>query len=339
MILILKSNHSAENKKHLLNSIQQLGGLPIEQKVENQVVVMFDQKVELDFQAFPAVQKVISTVNEFKKTSRSYKSEPTYVKVGGGEIKPVEIGPGKLCVISGPCAVENEEQALNLAQMAKKAGAHILRGGAFKPRTSPYTFQGLGKAGLEILANVKKEIGLPVVTEALDIRNIENVCEVADMIQVGSRNMQNFSLLREVGKTNKPVLLKRGLAATIQEWLHAAEYIMDQGNENVVLCERGIRSFDHETRNFLDLAAIPIILGKSHLPIIVDPSHALGRPDLIEPMSKAAMAAGAHGVMIEIHDKPETALSDGFQALLPKQLADLIAQLKKMGTVLDIYVP
>lgn len=334
MILILKKNHTNDQKNHLLDSIKALGGEVKTLNVQDHLIFAFEQNLSLDFLAFTAVQKVISTHNELKKTSRDAKKESTVIK-----IKDYELGPGRFLVISGPCSIESEDQALRLALQAKKAGAHVFRGGAFKPRTSPYTFQGLGHAGLEILSLVKKETGLAVVTEVLDVRDVEAICEVTDIIQIGSRNMQNFPLLKEAGKLDKPVLLKRGLAATIEEWLHAAEYIMNCGNEEVILCERGIRSFDQETRNFLDLTAIPIVNKKSHLPVIVDPSHALGRPDLIEPMTKAAMAVGAHGVMIEIHDHPETALSDGFQALLPIQLENIIYQLKKMGAALDIYLP
>ncbi len=336
MIIVLDKRHTSEQKTRLVNFIRERGGKPSEMTLRDRLVVTFNESLngKLDFLAFAGVEQVVTTQTEFKKSSWETQSEPTRIKVGNAEI-----GPGRFNVIAGPCAVESADQYLRIAHKAKKAGAHFLRGGAFKPRTSPFSFQGLGRSGLEILAEARKETDLPIITEALDVRDVEFVYKVTDVIQVGSRNMQNFPLLREVGKTDKPVLLKRGLAATIQEWLLAAEYVLEGGNSQVVLCERGIRSFDQETRNFLDLAAVPIVHGKSHLPVLVDPSHALGRRDLVAPMTKAALAAGANGVMIEIHDEPETALSDGFQAIHPDNLEDIIKDLKRMGAALDIYVP
>lgn len=271
---------------------------------------------------------------EFPLSAQRPNRQKSEVKVG-----PYTFRSNSFLMIAGPCSIESEEQAFDIAQAVKKSGAHILRGGAFKPRTSPYSFQGLGNEGLKILANVKKELGLPIVTELMDVRDLESVAEVADMIQIGTRNMQNFSLLKEVGKLNKPIMLKRGLAATIKEWLLSAEYILKQGNEQVVLCERGIRSFDPETRNLLDLSAVALIREMSHLPVIVDPSHALGRRDILEPMTKAALACGAYGAMIEVHDKPEEALSDGAQAMSYADFDILSKNLKKVATSLDIQVP
>jgi 3-deoxy-7-phosphoheptulonate synthase len=271
---------------------------------------------------------------EFPLTAQTQNKQKSQIEVG-----PYTFKSNSFLIIAGPCSVESEEQAFDIARAVKKSGAHIMRGGAFKPRTSPYSFQGLGDEGLEILAKVKKEFNLPIITEVLDVRDLEAVAEVADIVQIGTRNMQNFSLLKEVGKINKPILLKRGLAATIKEWLLSAEYILKQGNEKVILCERGIRSFDPETRNLLDLSAVALIREMSHLPVIVDPSHALGRRDIIEAMTKAALACGSYGVMIEVHDKPEEALSDGAQAINFAQFDSLTKNLKKVATALDIQIP
>jgi 3-deoxy-7-phosphoheptulonate synthase len=241
-----------------------------------------------------------------------------------------KIGGGHFAVIAGPCAVESEEVLDTIAARVKKAGATILRGGAFKPRTSPYSFQGLGEEGLRILRRVGDRYQLPVVTEVMDTRHVEMVNRYADMLQIGARNMQNFELLKEVGQTNKPVLLKRGMSATVKDLLMSAEYILSGGNQQVVLCERGVRSFEDSTRNMLDLAAVPNIKGQSHLPVIVDPSHATGRPDLIPPMARASVAAGADGIHVEVHSCPEKALSDGPQALLPDQFDSLMNDVRKL---------
>ena len=246
----------------------------------------------------------------------------------------VKIGGGHLAMIAGPCAIETRERLDEIAGAIRAAGANILRGGAFKPRTSPYAFQGLGVEGLRILREVGDKHGMPVVTEVMDPRQIEMVDQFADMIQIGARNMQNFSLLTEVGKTNKPVLLKRGMSSTIKDLLMSAEYVLSQGNSQVVLCERGIKSFDNETRNLYDVSAVPACHRLSHLPIIVDPSHATGRPDLIPPCALAGVAAGADGVHIEVHDCPEEALSDGPQALLPSQYAEVAKQIRAVAAVL-----
>lgn len=239
-------------------------------------------------------------------------------------------------VIAGPCSVESEEQTLITAHMVKEAGANMLRGGAFKPRTSPYAFQGLGLQGLKILEKAKKETNLPIVTEVLDPRDVSWVCEFADVLQIGTRNMQNFALLKEVGKVNKPVMLKRGMYSPIVEWLNSAEYIMNEGNSKVILCERGIRTFETYTRNTLDLSAVPALKELTHLPVIVDPSHGTGKLSLIEPMSLAAMAAGANGLIVEVHHDPDKALSDKDQALTPKQFAGLMKKIKKLNTFLGV---
>jgi 3-deoxy-7-phosphoheptulonate synthase len=248
----------------------------------------------------------------------------TVIRVG-----EVTIGEGFI-VIAGPCSVESEAQTLETARAVKKAGAHMLRGGAFKPRSSPYSFQGLGIKGLQILEKAKKETGLPIVTEVLDPRDVSWVCEYVDMLQIGTRNMQNYSLLREVGKTNKPVLLKRGMYSTLEEWLNCAEYILAEGNPNVILCERGIRSFDTYTRNTLDLSVVPSVKEVSHLPIFVDPSHGTGKLSLIEPMSLAARAAGADGIMVEVHCNPAEALCDGDQSQSPAMFASMMDKLRRL---------
>jgi 3-deoxy-7-phosphoheptulonate synthase len=254
--------------------------------------------------------------------SRELEFTDTIVQVGD-----VGIGGEHFVIIAGPCAVESETQALTIAHAVKDQGARIFRGGAFKPRTSPYSFQGLGEEGLKILAKVREETGLSVVTEALDHEQCDLVEEYTDIIQIGARNMQNFSLLNRAGKARKPILLKRGMAATIQEWLMAAEYIMAKGNPNVILCERGVRTFADHSRNTLDLSAIPVVKQESHLPIIVDPSHACGRRDQVIPMSRASTAAGAHGLMVEVHHEPAKALSDGQQALFPAQFTEMINEI------------
>ncbi|MDK2888897.1 MAG: 3-deoxy-7-phosphoheptulonate synthase [Thermoanaerobacter sp.] len=262
----------------------------------------------------------------YQLASREYQQEDTVI-----ELKTCRIGSGQVVIIAGPCAVESEEQMLGLASTLKEMGVHILRGGAFKPRTSPYSFRGLGEEGLRILARARELTGLPVVTEITDVRNLDMVLKYADILQIGSRNMQNFDLLREVGRVHRPVLLKRGLAATIEEWLLAAEYILAEGNRNVILCERGIRTYETYTRNTLDISAIPAIKELSHLPVIADPSHGTGRRSLVAPVARAAVAAGADGLMLEVHPCPEEALSDGPQSLLPAQLERLLAELRPMA--------
>lgn len=259
----------------------------------------------------------------YKLVSRSNHPQNTVIRVGD-----CEIGSQGVVVIAGPCAVENRDEMLKLALRLKAMGVHILRGGAFKPRTSPYSFCGLGREGLNILAEAGQQAGLPVITELLDVRDLDLLYSCADIIQVGSRNMQNFPLLRELGKVNKPVLLKRGLSATIEEWLLAAEYIMAAGNEKVILCERGIRSFDTYTRNTFDINAVAAVKVLSHLPLIADPSHGTGRRELVRPVAKAALAAGADGIMVEVHPQPDRALSDGPQSLRPEEMEQLMAEIK-----------
>ncbi len=275
------------------------------------------------FLGLPGVQDAIPVTRPYKLVSREFKAEDTVVQVGGSSI-----GHNHLTIIAGPCAVESESQAQTIAEHVKRAGAQLFRGGAFKPRTSPYSFQGLGKEGLKILARIRESTGMPVVTEVMDYETFGLVEEYADVIQIGTRNMQNFSLLRRAGRSQKPILLKRGMAATIEEWLMAAEYILEGGNSQVILCERGVRTFVHHSRNTLDLSAVPVVRKESHLPIIVDPSHAAGRRDQVIPLARAAVAVGAHGLMVEVHHAPETSLSDGAQSLLPDQFETLCRQVQ-----------
>ncbi|SMC26788.1 3-deoxy-D-arabinoheptulosonate-7-phosphate synthase [Desulfacinum hydrothermale DSM 13146] len=273
----------------------------------------------------PGVKEAIPVTRPYKLVSREFHPEDTRIRVGD-----VSIGNGTLVVIAGPCAIESEDQALTIAHHVKRAGAHLFRGGAFKPRTSPYSFQGLGEKALRILEKVRKETGMPVVTEALDHTLYDLVEEAADIVQIGARNMQNFSLLRRAGQSRKPVLLKRGMSATLDEWLMAAEYILEGGNPNVIFCERGIRTFAHHSRNTLDLSAVPVVRKESHLPIIVDPSHACGRRNQVIPLSRAAVAVGANGLMVEVHHKPDEALSDGAQSLYPDQFRQLCREIEPL---------
>lgn len=281
-------------------------------------------------QVLKGVDRVVKVQEPFKKANRIFKPEDTVIDINGSVI-----GGGRLGVMAGPCSVESEEQIIEVAKRVKAAGANFLRGGAFKPRTSPYSFQGLELEGLKLLKTAKQETGLPIVTELMSTDYIDVFVEEVDVIQIGARNMQNFDLLKQIGKTNKPILLKRGLSATIEEWLMSAEYIMAGGNENVILCERGIRTFETITRNTLDLQAVPVIKKLSHLPIIIDPSHAGGYAYLVEPMAKAAIVSGSDGLMIEVHNDPENALSDGQQSLTPDQFDRLMDKVKAVAKIED----
>ena len=288
---------------------------------------------EIPLAALPGVEKVIPIMKPYKLVSREFHPESTLVKVG-----PVEIGGEYFTVIAGPCAVENEEQVIASAKAAKEMGASILRGGAFKPRSSPYSFQGLGEEGLRLLARARDITGLPVVTEVVDVRHVVVVANHVDVLQIGARNMQNFLLLREVGMQQKPVLLKRGMSSTVEELLMAAEYIVQGGNTNVILCERGIRTFETATRNTLDLSSVPIVKNLSHLPIIVDPSHATGKREVITALARGALAVGADGVMVEIHPDPKAALCDGPQSLDFEQFREMMEELKTMAPPLGRIV-
>lgn len=281
-------------------------------------------------EAMPGVEKVVPILHPFKLAGRDFKPEATQIEIGD-----IVIGGTAVHVMAGPCAVENEEQLLNVAKMVKEAGATIIRGGAYKPRTSPYSFQGLGEEGLKLLAKAREATGLKIVTEVTAAEHLPVVAEYADILQIGARNMQNFHLLRAVGKTDKPVLLKRGSSATFEEWILAAEYIMAEGNFNVIFCERGIRTFETYTRNTLDLSSVPIIKQLTHLPIVVDPSHGTGKWQLVKPMALAAIAAGADGLIIEVHPKPSEALSDGPQSLTPENFMDLMKDLKSVAEAVN----
>ena len=286
-----------------------------------------DQFGSLNLRSRPGVLDVVRISVPYKLVSREHHPHRSVVEVGG-----VPIGPDTMTVIAGPCAVETPEQTLTAARMAKAAGASLLRGGAFKPRTSPYAYQGLGEEGLKILADVREETGLPIVTEVVGVEDVAMVASYADMLQVGTRNMQNFPLLQAVGSAGRPVMLKRGMNATIEEWLMAAEYIAQRGNLDIVLCERGIRTFETATRNTLDISAVPVVQRLSHLPVIVDPSHSGGRRDLVIPLTRTAVVAGADGVIVDVHPQPDTALCDGPQALIGEDLPELARAFRELST-------
>lgn len=327
MIVVMNSKATQEQLDQVQARLKEWGfEIHLSKGVERVVIGAIGEKKPVVIQSLEAmegVEKVVPILQPYKLAGREFHPEATLVKAG-----PVVFGGEKMVVIAGPCAVENEEQIITTAQAVKAAGASMLRGGAFKPRTSPYAFQGLEEKGLKMLAAAREATGLPFVTEVVNPRDVETVVEYADMLQIGARNMQNFTLLREVGKARKPVLLKRGLSATIEEWLMAAEYIMSEGNYDVVLCERGIRTFETATRNTFDVSAIPLIKRLSHLPIIADPSHAGGKRYLVEPLALAAIAAGADGLMMEVHPQPDQALSDGPQSITPAEFGEIIKRLR-----------
>ncbi|SHF40925.1 3-deoxy-D-arabinoheptulosonate-7-phosphate synthase [Caldanaerobius fijiensis DSM 17918] len=333
MIILMKPDYSEKDLENVCEFLARKGlNYHISKGTERTIVGIIGDKKVLEgypVELLPGVEKAVPIVEPYKLVNRSFKPQPTVVDVDG-----VKIGGDDIVLIAGPCAVESREQLMITARAVKDAGARMLRGGVFKPRTSPYSFQGLQWEGLEYMVEAREELGLKIVTEVVNTQDVERVAEKVDMLQIGARNMQNFQLLREVGKSGKPVLLKRGLASTIEEWLNAAEYIMAEGNPNVVLCERGIRTFETYTRNTLDLSAVPVIKSKSHLPIIVDPSHGTGRRDLIKPMAMAAIAAGADGLIIEVHPDPKSALSDGPQSLKPDEFDDLVKSISKIAEVL-----
>ena len=331
MIIVLKPHATEAEVAQVIRKIESFGlAAHISKGTERTIIgAIGDERVlqEGQLEAFPFVEKVLPVLKPYKLASREFRPEGSVVNVGG-----VLVGGRRVVVMAGPCAVEGREGLLETARSVKAAGGHILRGGAYKPRTSPYTFQGLGEEGLKYLAEAKRETGLPIVTELMDTREASVVYEYADLVQIGARNMQNFKLLKEVGSRQKPVLLKRGMSSTVKELLLAAEYIMSEGNYDVILCERGIRTFEDATRNTLDLSIVPLIKQLSHLPVIVDPSHATGKWDLVAPMALAAVAAGADGIMVEVHPRPEEALSDGPQALLPSTFAKLMHDLGTLAS-------
>ena len=327
MIIVLKPGTTQKQVDHIIKEVKKLGLMPhVSRGVERTIIGVVGEEGILRAQpleVFPGVEKVIPILKPYKLVSREYKPESTVIRFGR-----VRLGGKKVHVMAGPCAVEDRGLLKKIATRVKKSGATFLRGGAFKPRSSPYSFQGLGEEGLRYLREVGDATGLIVVTEVMDTRDVSLVEKYADCLQIGARNMQNFNLLKEVGLAKKPVMLKRGLSSTIKEWLMSAEYIVSTGNPDVFLCERGIRTFEDATRNTLDLSAVPVIKSLSHLPIIVDPSHATGKRGLIEPMACAAVAEGADGIMVEVHPFPEKAKSDGAQALLPDRFDRLMSSMK-----------
>jgi 3-deoxy-7-phosphoheptulonate synthase len=330
VVIVLEQNATDEQIRDVIKHLEDYGfQIHESQGVQNLVLGAIGVKPDFDtrkIKVLPGVADVYRVTVPYKLASRNFHPADSVIK-----IKDVEIGGNKIVMIAGPCSIESEEQVFRLAETVAKSGAKILRGGAFKPRTSPYSFQGLGEEGLKYIRAAADEFGLLVITEVMQIDQIELIDKYADIFQIGARNMQNFSLLKEIGNTKKPVMLKRGLAATIEEWLMSAEYILSSGNPNVFLCERGIRTFEKYTRNTFDLSAIPVVHKKSHLPVIADPSHATGFRDQVPPMARAAVAAGADGLMIEIHYDPEHALSDGPQALLPDEFLQLITELQMIA--------
>ena len=330
MIIVLKKNATEKQIKHVVERLKELGlKSMISRGIERTIIGAIGDEDILRSQplgVFPGVEKVMAVMAPYKLVSREFKNENTVVNVSG-----VKIGSDKLVVMAGPCSIENYDMLFKIAKSVKASGANMLRGGAFKPRTSPYAFQGLGEEGLKYLQQAGKAMGLPVVTEVMDIRDIGVVERYADMIQIGARNMQNFNLLKEVGLSKKPVLLKRGMMSTIKEWLMSAEYILASGNFNVVLCERGIRTFEDATRFTMDISAMPVVKRLSHLPIIADPSHATGKWGLVGPVAKAAIAGGCDGLMIEVHTSPEHAFSDGEQSMLPIKFKAMMKELKPVA--------
>ena len=333
MIIVLKPEATEKQIHHVLEKVKEFGfQVDLNRGAERTIIGIkgkMDQVARLRMQpieAFPGVEKVVIISAPYKLVSRQYKPQDTLIDVGG-----TEIGGKKVVIMAGPCSVEGREMLIELAKKVKQAGARILRGGAFKPRTSPYSFQGLGEEGLQYLKEAKEKTGLPVVTELMDIRQLPLVEKYADIIQIGARNMQNFDLLKEVGRSKKPVLLKRGMGSTIEELLMSAEYIVSEGNSKVILCERGIRTFENSTRFTLDINAIPVIKQLSHLPVVADPSHSTGQRTLVASVAMAALAAGADGLLIEVHSNPEAAKSDGPQSLLPSMFSELMEGLKKVS--------
>lgn len=329
-IIVLKPDATEEDIRHIVKRLKDRGlKANISKGTERTVIGVIgdtskiEEEEEDALRVMSGVENVVRILKPYKLASRDFKAQDTTIDIRGSVI-----GGKKIQVIAGPCAVENKTMLINIAEKVKDAGATFLRGGAFKPRTSPYSFQGLGEEGLKYLAEARERVGLPVVTELMDPRDIDLILKYADVVQIGARNMQNFRLLLEVGTWDKPVLLKRGLSATIKEWLMAAEYIMSRGNQKIILCERGVRTFETATRNTLDISAVPVLKQLTHLPVIVDPSHGVGKWDLVIPMAKAAIAAGADGLMIEVHISPEEALSDGEQSIRPGAFKKLMEELR-----------
>jgi len=333
VVVVLEKNVSDTQIENVIKHLENFGfAVHKSTGVEQTILGAIGVKPDFDTRKVKILEGVVEVyriTEPFKLASRSFKKDDTLIK-----IKDVTIGSNEVVVMAGPCSVESEEQIFTIAEIISKSGAKILRGGAFKPRTSPYSFQGLGEEGLKLLRRAGDKFNLLVITEVMEISQIKIVEEYTDIFQIGARNMQNFSLLKEVGKASKPVMLKRGLAATVEDWLMSAEYILSGGNKNVMLCERGIRTFETYTRNTFDLSAIPVVHKRSHLPVVADPSHATGLRDKVLPMARAAVAAGADALMVEVHHDPENALSDGPQALLPDQFSEMMRQVKLIAEVI-----
>jgi len=331
MIIVLRPEATEAQINHIIEKVKKLGLTPhVSKGTERTIIGVIGPEDVLrvtPLEVFPGVERVMPVLAPYKLVSREFKSEDTVIDLGKG----VKVGGKKIAVMAGPCAIENIDILRLIAGEVKKAGATVLRGGAFKPRTSPYSFQGLGEEGLKMLKQVGQELNLVTISEIMDTRDVELVTRYVDVLQIGARNMQNFNLLKEVGLTKKPVLLKRGLSSTVKEMLMSAEYILSGGNFNVMLCERGIRTFEDSTRNTLDISAVPVVKQLSHLPIIVDPSHAAGKWGLVGPLAKAAVAVGCDGLIIEVHTSPEEAMSDGAQSLIPLNFASLMCELKNLA--------
>jgi 3-deoxy-7-phosphoheptulonate synthase len=338
MIIVLKKDATQKDIDHIIAKVKEIGLEPhISVGVEKTIIGVVgddDKMINVPVESFNGVEQVIRVTKPYKLASRDFHPHNTVIDIG-----TVKIGSEELAIMAGPCSVETKNQITYIAKEVKKYGANILRGGAFKPRTSPYSFQGLGKEGLELLKYAKEQTGLPIITEVLDPRDVELVESYADILQIGTRNAQNFPLLKEVGKARKPVLLKRGLAMKADEWVMSAEYIMSGGNYNVILCERGIRTFETATRNTLDLNIIPVMKEKTHLPIVIDPSHATGYSRYVPSMALAAIAAGADGLIIEVHNDPENAWSDGEQSITPEQFRDLMIKIKEVAKIVGKKLP
>ncbi|MBZ5615014.1 MAG: 3-deoxy-7-phosphoheptulonate synthase [Acidobacteriia bacterium] len=340
MLVVMQAQATEEQVRAVCQKIEALGyrahSMPGAQRTAIGITGNQGEVESGTLEEMPGVQEVIRVSKPYKLVSRDTKPDNTVIKFPDS---PVTIGGPGLAIVAGPCAIENRDQAFKVAECVARAGAQFFRGGAYKPRTSPYSFQGMGEEGLKIMAEVRDRFGLLVVTEAVDYESLELVDQYADVIQIGARNMQNFSLLKRAGRARKPVLLKRGISATLEEFLMAAEYIMSEGNYNVVLCERGVRTFADHTRNTLDLSVVPAVQRLSHLPIIVDPSHGTGKRNKVTPLSRAAVAVGADGLIVEVHHDPDRALSDGMQSLYPDQFDALMAQVRQIAAVLGRSIP
>jgi 3-deoxy-7-phosphoheptulonate synthase len=335
MIIVLKPTATKEEMNHIVDMIQKAGLKTNVSIGDHQTIVgVIGDKTKLSdmpIASLASVESIVQVSKPYKIASRDFHPDDTIVDVKGRKI-----GGGNLAIVAGPCSVESEAQMMTITKAVKESGANFLRAGAFKPRTSPYAFQGMGEEGLKLLKKAGREFDLPVVTEVMDTATIDLICEYADVLQIGTRNAQNFALLKEAGKRNLPVVLKRGMSQTIEEWLMSAEYIMSEGNKNVILCERGIRTFETATRNTFDIIAVPVIKEKSHLPIIVDPSHAAGKWQYVVPMALAGIVAGADGIMIEVHHEPEKAISDGAQSLKPKKFTEMMKEIVKIASVIGV---